>query len=54
MAKLMIVTLMLLGVAACASQPPSHDAAVTGPRVCSVATHEPCLDQVQTSNCVPC
>jgi hypothetical protein len=46
------MALIIVGLAsACTQTPPTRIAAT---HYCEVTSHEPCLDNVRTGNCVPC
>jgi hypothetical protein len=46
------MALIIVGLAsACTQMPQTH---LAGTRYCEISSHEPCLDNRPTGNCVPC
>jgi hypothetical protein len=46
------MALIIVGlVSACTQMPPTHIATT---QYCEVNSHEPCLDNTRTGNCLPC
>ena len=46
------MALIVVGLASACTQMPHARLAAT--RYCEVNSHEPCLDNMRTGNCVPC